>query len=84
MLRIHPVVHISQIKPYVAEARWGKRDKPPPPILDNDGDVSYVVEGILAHRVVRAGTRNAKPKYTYLVKWQGYPIWDCTWEPCCQ
>ncbi len=80
-IKIHPVVHISQIKPYVAEARWGKREKPPPPILDNDGDVSYVVEGILAHRVVRAATKHVKPKHTYLVKWQGYPIWDCTWEP---
>jgi hypothetical protein len=45
-IKLHPVVHISQIKPYVAEAKWGKRDKPPPPILDNDGDTSYIVEGI--------------------------------------
>jgi hypothetical protein len=36
-IRIHPVVHISQVKPYVAEAKWGKRDMPPAPILDNDG-----------------------------------------------
>jgi hypothetical protein len=80
-IRIHPVVHISQVKPYVAEAKWGKRDMPPAPILDNDGKQSYIVEGILAHRVERAAARNAKPKYSYLVKWQGYPVWDCSWEP---
>ncbi len=80
-IRIHPVVHVSQIKPYVADAKWGKRDKPPAPILDNDGEISYVVEGILAHRAARAGGKNTRPKNSYLVKWQGYPVWECTWEP---
>ncbi len=79
-IRIHPVSHISQVKPYVAKAKWGKRDVPPTPILDNDGKQSYIVEGILAHPVERAAARNAKAKYSHLVKWQGYPVWDCSWE----
>ena len=81
-IRLHPVVHVSQVKPYVAEQRWGARGKPPPPLVDNDGHVSYLVEGILGHKrvMVRQG-KGTKPAYKYLVKWLGYPIWDCSWEP---
>jgi hypothetical protein len=52
----------------------GQEGQASAPYLDNDGDTSDVVEGILAHRVVRAATKHAKPKHTYLVKWQGIPF----------
>jgi hypothetical protein len=79
-IKLHPVVHVSQVKPWQAEPRWGERNPPPPPIIDADGETSYLVESILKHRVVRQG-KSRRPGYQYLVKWEGYPVWDCTWEP---
>ncbi len=80
IIRLHPVVHVSQIKPYVEDPRWEVRQKPPPPIVDDDGNVSYIVERILQHRKIYRGAKR-KPSYMYLVKWEGYPLWECTWEP---
>lgn len=79
-INLHPVVHISQIKPFVEDARWEDRRKPPPPLVDDDGNVSYIVESILEHRKLHRGKRR-KPAFKYLVKWEGYPLWECTWEP---
>ena len=79
-IRLHPVVHVSQVKPWQADARWGERNAPPAPIVDEGGEVSYLVESILKHRIVRQG-KSRRPGYQYLVKWLGYPVWDCTWEP---
>jgi hypothetical protein len=79
-IRLHPVVHISQIKPYVVDPRWEIRNKPPPPVVDADGGVSYIVERIMQHKTVYRGARRT-PSSKYLVKWEGYPLWECTWEP---
>lgn len=80
-IRLHPVVHVSQIKPYVEDPRWEQRNQPPPAIVDDTGKVTYDVEQIIAHQVLRSGGKSRKPGYKYLVKWEGYPLWDCTWEP---
>jgi hypothetical protein len=80
-IRLHPVVHVSQIKPYEEDPRWEQRNQPPPPILDDTGNVSYNVEQILGHQISRTATKTRKPSYKYLVKWEGYPLWECTWEP---
>jgi hypothetical protein len=50
-----------------------------------EGEVEYVVEDILSHRVVGSGKRARKQ---YLVKWQGYGPEHNSWEPeakleCC-
>ena len=79
-IRLHPVVHVSNIKPFQEDPRWEDRNRPPPPIVDGDGNVSYNVESILQHKLVHRGARR-KPAYQYLVKWEGYPLWECTWEP---
>jgi hypothetical protein len=80
LIGLHPVVHVSQLKLYIAQQRWVSRQHAPRAILDDEGQTSFLVEGILAHRKVlqRSGV---KLQYKYLVKWLGYPIWDCTWEP---
>ncbi|KAJ1347362.1 Chromobox protein 1 [Parelaphostrongylus tenuis] len=42
---------------------------------DESGDSVYVVESILNKRKTKEG------KVEYLVRWQGYPLEDSTWEP---
>ena len=37
-------------------------------------EIFYIIEKILDRKKV-------KDKYQYLIKWQGYPEEDCTWEP---
>ena len=41
---------------------------------DNSGDKSFDVEKIITRRI------DGK-KCLYLIKWEGYPITACTWEP---
>jgi hypothetical protein len=79
-IKLHPVVHVSQVKPWQVDARWGERNAPPPPIVNEDGGESYLVESILRHRVMQQG-KSRGPALRFLVKWLGYPVWDCTWEP---
>ena len=40
----------------------------------NGGGMEWEVEAILGER----GTGERKQ---FLVKWKGYPLWECTWEP---
>ncbi|KAJ9520420.1 hypothetical protein QJQ45_000181 [Haematococcus lacustris] len=72
MSRIHPVFHVSLLRPY--EGNFGRL---PPTVLGwLDDSPQYEVERIVNHRHVRAG--KAKE---YLVKWKGYEDSDNTWEP---
>lgn len=72
-LRIHPVFHISLLKPY-KESEEFLRATPPPPTILTDNTKEYEVETILDKRILRGKTQ-------YLVKWAGYPLHDATWEP---
>src|SRR5690606_15355159 len=77
-LQIHPVLNVSRLKPYrdgrqLFPARAVADSRPPPEILREDGAAMYEVERILASR---GSTRRKE----YLVKWQGYPHWEATWE----
>ena len=78
-----------------AEEFPGRQTSSPPPLIppsesnsDNSEDNAdtaevdtsneYVVERIMEKRIiVRSGTRSVE----YLVKWEGYPEYDATWEP---
>jgi len=78
-LRIHPVINISQLKPYRDGTgefpfRAPPNSRPDPEAYDTFGQPSYVVERIVDKRVVRGATQ-------YLVLWQGYPEEESTWEP---
>ncbi|MGQ2964139.1 MAG: DDE-type integrase/transposase/recombinase, partial [Agrobacterium sp.] len=72
MSRIHPVFHVSLLRPY--EGNFGRL--PPTELGWLDDSPQYEVERIVNHRHVRAG--KAKE---YLVKWKGYDDSDNTWEP---
>jgi hypothetical protein len=75
-MRIHPVIHVSRLKPYHSSDSFGVRSYPRPPPIDSD-DI-FLVERILDRRVVGAGRSR---RFEYLVQWQGYPIYEATWEP---
>jgi hypothetical protein len=47
--------------------------RPPPEACDAAGDGQYVVERILAQR------KNGRTQQ-YLIKWQGYPTEESSWE----
>ena len=71
--KIHNVFHATLIKPYVeTETHGGNFPRPPPELLE--GEEVYTIESILKHRKRGRG-------YQYLIKWEGYPISDATWEP---
>ncbi|CAG8638636.1 1222_t:CDS:1, partial [Paraglomus occultum] len=74
-MKIHPVFHVSLLKPYQPSPDEFARPTPPPAIVESDtGQEEYEVEAILDKRVIRKKTQ-------YLVKWVGYPLHDATWEP---
>jgi len=71
--RIHPVFHASLLTPYRENEEHGPNfTSSPPDIVDNEEE--YEVEAILAHRKQGRG-------YKFLIKWEGYPSSENTWEP---
>ena len=74
-MKIHPVFHVSLLKPYHPSPSDFERPTPPPAIIIPETDhEEYEVETILEKRTLRN-----RPQY--LVKWLGYPLHDATWEP---
>jgi hypothetical protein len=78
-LRIHPVINVSQLKPYRDGSgdfphRPPPNDRPAPEAPDAFGQPSWVVERILDKRPHRGGAQ-------YLVLWKGYPQEEASWEP---
>jgi hypothetical protein len=75
-LRVHPVFHVSVLRPYMSPTSYPDRPAPVPPPLpvSVDDHVEYEVERILDSRRRRNATE-------YLVKWVGYPDHDASWEP---
>lgn len=75
-LKIHPVFHVSILRPYQSPDSVNHRPipiPPPEPTTINDAD-EFEVDKILDHR-----TRYNRQEY--LVKWVGYPDHDASWEP---
>lgn len=80
-LKIHPVFHISQLKPYID----GSADFPlrstvtrPPPDVAADGTEEWEVDRIVDERIRKYGRSERKE---YLVLWKDYPDYEQTWEP---
>jgi len=75
-LHIHPVFHVSLLRPYKDPTSFPDRaiPEPPPPPITIDDMPEYEVEHILDHR-------HRRNKTEYLVKWVGYPEHDASWEP---
>jgi len=72
-VNIHPVFHVSQLKPYVSSVNCVKQIEPPPVYADKAGGV-YEVESIV-------GKKKFGRQWKFLVKWKGYGDFDNTWEP---
>lgn len=73
-LKIHPVFHISLLKPYKESDKFQRPTPPPAIYIPETNQDEYEVEMILDKRIIRK-----KPQY--LIKWVGYPLHDATWEP---
>ena len=69
---IHPVFHVSQLKPYVSSSTPTVVTSPPPVYADRRG-AYYEVETIL-------GKQRRGRKWYYLIKWAGYDDSDNSWE----
>ena len=75
-LKIHPVFHVSLLKPYMSPEAVPDREAkqlPPPAVLVDEHE-EFEVEQVLARRSHRR-------RIEYLVKWVGYPEYDTSWEP---
>ena len=70
---IHPVFHVSQLKPYVPSSSSIVATTPPPVYADQRGGI-YEVDDIL-------GKKRFGKTWKYLVKWTGYDDSENTWEP---
>ena len=66
MNRIHPVFHVSKLKPYKASGRL----QPPLVPIEIEGELEYEVEPILDKRINKQS--HIQDSVEYLVKWLGY------------
>ena len=75
--RLHPVIHVSKVKPYVHDYRG--REAPQPVAVEVQGGEAMEIERIVARELVNVN----RPAlgYRYLVKWRGYPEFENTWLP---
>ena len=64
-LKVHPVFHVSQVKPVATSALSPPAPTPPPPRVLKGGDLVWEVSRILAARHRGRG-------FQYLVDWVGY------------
>ena len=73
-LKVHPVFHVSQVKPVAISALSPHAPTPPPPRTLESGDLVWEVSRILAIR--RRGWG-----FHYLVDWVGYGPEHRSWVP---
>jgi hypothetical protein len=80
-MRIHPVFHVSKLKPYTAvedSDRFPTREQMdrPAPTIEEDGSEYYKID-----RIVDKRKRKVRNRYVtqYLVQWLGYDQSEATW-----
>jgi hypothetical protein len=83
MSRLHPVFHLSLLKPYVRDP--GRTAHRYTPLLVDRQGLVFKVDRILKHRDVVKGSRKTQAGKVhrkvreYLIKWEGFD--ESTWEP---
>lgn len=73
--RIHPVFHVSLLKPYKSN---GVYQPPPPQFLDDGGNAYWTVQAIIDHRDRKVHRKTVRD---FLVKWEGFGPEHNSWEP---
>ncbi|CAG8816953.1 545_t:CDS:1, partial [Racocetra persica] len=73
ILRIHPVFHVSLLKPYYPSEFRDEVRKELPKIATKNPE-EHEVEAILDKRTYYC-------RLQYLVKWKGLLLYDATWKP---
>lgn len=73
-LKIHPVFHVSQVKPVLSSPLSPPTPAPPPPTVLDNGDPVWTVRKLL-------GVRRRGRGFQYLVDWEGYGPEDRSWIP---
>jgi Chromo (CHRromatin Organisation MOdifier) domain len=78
-MRVHPVFHVSTLKPYLDPGQTNpQRRVPAPEIVMTDSGPEHEVELVLAKRERRVGRGL---RIEYLIKWKHMPESENTWEP---
>ena len=74
MQRIHPVFHVSKLKPYHEDGRV----QPPPAPIEIEGELEYEVENIIDKKVIKHKRR--PDVVQYLINEKGYGHEHNSWE----
>ncbi|KAA0051359.1 reverse transcriptase [Cucumis melo var. makuwa] len=78
-MKIYPVIHVSNLKPYHQDTEDLQQNIVTRPIIDLSQKEDKDVEEILAEQV-RRGRRPARRIHEYLVKWKNLPVEETSWE----
>jgi hypothetical protein len=77
-LRIHPVFHVSCLKPYYVDTEDPGRGESKRAPMGITATYDKEAESILADRVIRR--KGYAPRQEYLVQWKGLPDSETSWE----
>jgi hypothetical protein len=82
---VHPVFHAHLLRSHTPSdpLRFPGRvaDTRPPPLDRDSTGAAYEIEAVLDAAMLKLARPPYRATQHYLVKWRGYPMSDCTWEP---